>query len=85
MQVLTTFKKRSNEQWNTYTTISKILIYQRKYLDIMNLKVPSYKLYNNKYMIASIQITNTEIFEFISVLVLKLLSRNGLFTNRKRQ
>ena len=85
MQVLTTFKKRSNEQWNSYTTISKILIYQRKYLDIMNLKVPSYKLYNNKYMIASIQITNTEIFEFISVLVLKLLSRNGLFTNRKRQ
>ena len=85
MQVLTTFKKRSNEQWNTYTTISKILIYQRKYLDIMNLKVPSYKLYNNKYMIASIQITNTEIFELISVLVLKLLSRNGLFTNRKRQ
>ena len=51
----------------------------------MNLKVPSYKLYNNKYMIASIQITDTEIFEFISVLVLKLLSRNGLFTNRKRQ
>ena len=85
MQVLTTFKKRSNEQWNSYTTISKILIYQRKYLDIMNLKVPSYKLYKNKYMIASIQITNTEIFEFISVLVLKLLSRNGLFTNRKRQ
>ena len=85
MQVLTTFKKRSNEQWNSYTTISKILIYQRKYLDIMNLKVPSYKLYNNKYMIASIQITNTEIFELISVLVLKLLSHNGLFTNRKRQ
>ena len=85
MQVLTTFKKRSNEQWNSYKTISKILIYQRKYLDIMNLKVPSYKLYNNKYMIASIQITNTEIFELISVLVLKLLSRNGLFTNRKRQ
>ena len=36
-------------------------------------------------MIASTQITNTEIFAFISVLVLKLLSRKVLFTNRKRQ
>ena len=33
-------------------------------------------------MIASIQIKNTEIFTFISVLVLKLLSRKVLFTNR---
>ena len=57
----------------------------KKIFRYYELKVPSYKLYNNKYMIASIQITNTEIFEFISVLVLKLLSRNGLFTNRKRQ
>ena len=36
-------------------------------------------------MIASTQITNTEIFTFMSVLVLKLLSRKVLFTNRKRQ
>ena len=47
-----------------------------------NLKVQSCKLYDNKYMIASIQIKNTEIFTFISVLVLKLLSRKVLFTNR---
>ena len=33
-------------------------------------------------MIASIQIKNTEIFTFISVLVLKLFSRKVLFTNR---
>ena len=37
------------------------------------LKVQSCKLYNDKYMIASIQITNTEIFAFITVLVFKLL------------
>ena len=29
------------------------------------LKVQSCKLYNNKYMISSTQITNTEIFAFI--------------------
>ena len=34
-------------------------------------------------MIASAQITNTEIFAFIAALVLKSLSRKVLFTNRK--
>ena len=34
-------------------------------------------------MITSTQITNTEIFAFIAVIVLKLLNRKGLFTNRK--
>ena len=34
-------------------------------------------------MIASTQITNTEIFTIIAVLVFKLLSRRVLFTNRK--
>ena len=38
------------------------------------LKAQSCKLYNNKYMIASTQITNTETFTFIAVLVFKLLS-----------
>ena len=47
------------------------------------LKVQSCKLYNNNYMIASTQITNTEIFTFIAVVVFKLLSRKILFTNRK--
>ena len=36
-----------------------------------------------KYMIASTQITNTEIFVCIAVLVFKLLSRKVLFINRK--
>ena len=34
-------------------------------------------------MIASTQITNTEIFAFLAVLVFKLLSRKVLFINRK--
>ena len=45
--------------------------------------IQSCKLYNNKYMIASIQITNTEIFAFIAILVFQLLSRKDLFVNRK--
>ena len=47
------------------------------------LKVRSCKLYNNKYMIESTQIVNTEISAFITVLVIKLLSRKILFINRK--
>ena len=51
--------------------------------------VQSYKLYNNKYMIASAQITrteitSTEIFVFISVLVFQLLNLKVLFINRKK-
>ena len=34
-------------------------------------------------MIASTQITNTELFTFIAVLVFKLLSHEILFINRK--
>ena len=34
-------------------------------------------------MIASTQITNTEVFAFIAVLVFKLMSRKVLFINRK--
>ena len=47
------------------------------------LKVQSRKLFNNKYMIPSRQVTNTEIFAFIAVLAFKLLSRKVLFINRK--
>ena len=47
------------------------------------LKVQSRKLYNNKYMIALAQITNTEIFAFIAILVLKLWNPKVLFINRK--
>ena len=41
------------------------------------------QIYNNKYIIASTQITNTEILAFIAVLIFKLLSRKVLFINRK--
>ena len=34
-------------------------------------------------MIASTQIINSEIFEFIAVLIFKLLNRKALFINRK--
>ena len=37
---------------------------------ICDLKVQSCMLYNSKYMITSMQITNTEIFAFIVVLFL---------------
>ena len=46
------------------------------------LKVQSCKSYNNKYMITLSQITNTEFFAFIAVLVFKLFSRKVLFINR---
>ena len=55
---------------------------KRKYCSY-DLKVQSCKLYNNKYTIASTQITNTEIFTFIAVLVFKLLSRKVLFITEK--
>ena len=48
----------------------------------MYLKAQSCKLFNNKYMIASTQITNTEMFALIAVLVFKLLSRKILFINK---
>ena len=47
------------------------------------LKVQSRKICDNKYMVASTQITNTEIFACISVLVFKLLSRKDLIIKRK--
>ena len=51
--------------------------------DVSHLKVQSWKLYNNRYMIALTQITNTEIFTLIAVLVFNLLSREVLFLNGK--
>ena len=50
---------------------------------IIHLKVQSCKLFNNKYMFASTQITNNEIFAFTAVLVFKLLKPKVLFINRK--
>ena len=50
---------------------------------IFRLKEQSCISYNNKYIIASTQIANTEIFAFIAVQVFKLLSRKILFINGK--
>ena len=47
------------------------------------LKVQSCKLYNNKYVIASTQITDTEIFVFIAVIDFKLLSCKVLLLKRR--
>ena len=47
------------------------------------LKVQSCKLCYNKYMIASTQITTTEISAFIAVVVFNVLNRKVLFINRK--
>ena len=47
------------------------------------LKVKSCKWYDNKYMITSTQITNTQIFAIIVALVLKILSHIVLLINRK--
>ena len=46
-------------------------------------KVQSRKLYNDRYVIALAQITNTEIFPFKAVVVFNLLNHEVLFTNRK--
>ena len=51
-----------------------------------SLKVQSRKLCNNKYMIASTQITNTEIFAFIAVLgfvKFRLLTEKTIETVKK--
>ena len=47
------------------------------------LKVQSCKFYDNQYIIASTQITNTEIVTFIVLLVFKLLSHKVLFIKEK--
>ena len=47
------------------------------------LNVQSCKLDDDKYMIASTQITDTKIFAFIAILVFSLLSHKVLFINGK--
>ena len=62
---------------------SDLVQYFQNTLVLPTLKVQPCKLHKNIYMIASTQITTTEIFAFIAVLVLKLLSGKSLFINRK--
>ena len=61
---------------------SSFVFFKKKQI-VLKLKVQSCKLYNNKYIIASTPITNTEISALIAVLVFKLLSRKVLFITRK--
>ena len=49
---------------------------------VTSLKVQSCKFYTNKYMIASTEITNTEVLAFILVLVFQLFSYKVLFISR---
>ena len=62
----------------TYCYTCEIAIYKAR-----KLKVQSCKLWNSKYMIASTQTTNTEIFAFIAFPVFNLLSHKVLFIRRK--
>ena len=88
-------KNQNTTNWNNYNdqrSFCTNLLQKTKFDYFRNLKgtvIMHIKLSNvidnNKYMIAAIQITNTEIFTFISALDLKLLSCKILFTNRKRQ
>ena len=73
---------------NTDTQTSMVCVYSFCFmknftiLPVLRLKVQSCKFYN-KRMIASTQITITEISTLIAVLVFKLLDHKVLFTNRK--
>ena len=78
--------------WNQKYTWKSILkglpdedVYKERFLSkqVSTLKIQPCKLYNEKYMISSAQITNTETFALIAVLVFKLLSHKVLFINKK--
>ena len=87
------FKKIWNWQLLSLVNYSRIFKTHKSYAytslswqlkaDFHSLKVQSCRLYNNKYMIVSTQITNTKIFALIAALVFKLLSCKVLFINRK--
>ena len=49
----------------------------------LKLKSLSCKLYNNKYMVTSIKIINTDVFAWITALLFKLLNHKVLLINRK--
>ena len=74
----TVFYELRSFQYEQTATFLRMLFHLNQFL----LKVQSFKSYDNKYMIASTQITNTDIFAFITVLVNKSLIRNDLFINK---
>ena len=69
---------RNSELVGTFKKLSNLLDQVLK----LCLQGQSCKLYNDKYMIAPTEITNTEIFAFIAVLVLKLKLK-FLFVDRQ--
>ena len=69
---------RNSELVATFKKLSNLLDQVLK----LCLQGQSCKLYNDKYMIAPTEITNTEIFAFIAVLVLKLKLK-FLFVDRQ--
>ena len=83
MQLIYSVCSSDEENIPCYAVIMTQLFSQLLLKDGSILKVQSYKLYNNNYMIASTQITNTEILAFTAVLVFQLLSCQVLFINRK--
>ena len=58
---------------NFFLQMSKKKVFLEK-KKCFELKVQSFKLHNNKYVITSTQIKNITIFAFIAILVFKLLS-----------
>ena len=53
----------------SFETMLALLHYKTKLLSLSVLKVQSCRLYNNKYVIDSTQITNTETLILLAVLV----------------
>ena len=77
------FGRSANFRGKTVILNKRFLVFKTQGLYCNELKVQSCKWCNNKYMIASTQKKNTDIFAFLVALVFKLLSHKSLFINRK--
>ena len=79
--------KVNNENSRTGCVICSKLTKKQQHwnnlVDMKTLKIQSCKLYNKQYIIASTQITSTEIFAFIAILVFNLLNCKFLFIKEK--
>ena len=82
-KILASCFKHAFVSFFTFISFALVFYFFHFYRSILlYVKVQSCKLYNNKYMIASTKITNTDIFAFIALLVFKLLSHNVLFISK---
>ena len=57
-------RENADQNNSEYGHFSRTVILKRNIFKLLTLKVLSCKLFNNKYMTASTQITNSEIFAF---------------------